>query len=164
MKYQFPIVAINRDGKTHTLDTLKDVEDFCNDRKNGKVGGYWYEYYFYGWEQEKRIPDLRKSYSPTSFDLFGNFTENDWILRDNAGKVVDRKQLFPPRPMYHHYNKVMAEKRAYAEKGLPIPGAGKRRCHRKSASDKGRNGTYNRDKGLKLYEDPRIERGDFDDL
>lgn len=167
MKYQYPITATNRGGESRTFYDADALWSFIRDPNVGRVGGYWLETY-YGLTGNHKLTRL---HSTDTLAWWRNSYENDWILRDDRGSVVDKNQVpAPPRPARGwslRYEKRQEDKRRAAERGDPIPGTGKgRRYWRRSKSwtKNGRNGAHNQRKGIKLYEDPRIERGDFDDL
>ncbi len=160
MIYTYPLIALNREGETRLF---YDAETFCafaHDRSNGRVGGYWLEYYS-GWGERTRLVPAAAAevYTYQRPDI------NDWIVRDDRGRVVDIRDF--PRPRYRPYWAYgrYRDQRVAAERGLPIPGSGHRRGRsRKKWTKNGRNGAHNQRKGVKLYEDPRIANHEFDDL
>lgn len=126
MKILYPVVASNRDGKTCLLYTAEEVKAF---RVGRKVSVEW-RYYPFGFGYDWRVKNYQWSYR-----LEDKFEDFDWILRDDRGRPVDPN--LPPFRDNHGYNhrygeKRIAEIRAAAEKGLPIPGLRRykrRKCH-----------------------------------
>ncbi len=167
MEYQFPLTAIHRNGTTRVFNDAKSFLEFTRDRSNGNIGGFWAETHMH-WNGNRKMLRL---YSESSLDWWTG-VQNDWIVRDDYGRPVDKSKIVLPDgevfPVQGYWNKRFArQKEAVAhamEKGLPIPGTRKRRWHRKSSTHHGRNGAHNQRKGIKLYEDPKIKNGDFDDL
>jgi hypothetical protein len=171
MEYQFPLTAIHRNGTTRVLEDAKSFLEFARDSTNGNVGAYWLETY-QGWGSERLV----RLYAKDTL-RWRTGVENDWIVRDTRGRPVDKEKVtLPPgqklKPVVYNYAGNWGIRRAQRDKaiaramelGLPIPGIRKRRWHRKSSTINGRNGAHNQRKGIKLYEDPKIKRGDFDDL
>lgn len=160
MDYQFPLVATHREGNTRIFDDAESFRAFAFDRANGGVGAYWMEgYTYYGSVRLFRIHNE----STIRERWYKDCAKNTWIVRDNRGRVVDKKDFYVPYVWPHGYL-WSAERQHAAENNLPIPGTGKRRWHRKSSSVKGRNGAHNRRKGIKLFEDPLIKSGNVSEL
>lgn len=100
--YLYPLIAVHKDGGSNiVLYTHEDVENFI--RKYGRFYDR-HKYWIYDWKQFR-----------------SNVCYNDWIVRDNAGRVVFYED-FPIRYKYTSFHN--KEARAAAEKGLPIPGTG----------------------------------------
>lgn len=160
MEYQFPLTAINANGETRIFNDADSFRKFAFDRANGGVGAYWMEaYQHFGSVRLIRLyqeSTIRERWYPSA-------AKNNWIVRDNRGRVVDKQDFYIPYVWPYGY-RWTAERQKAAENGLPIPGTGKRRWHRKSSTHHGRNGAHNQRKGIKLYEDPKIRNGELDDL
>lgn len=172
MDYQFPLVATNRDGKTRIFYDADTFRAFAFNRQvNGNVGGYWIERYEYTLKNERR---LARIYTLEGMRLWNKPTQNDWIVRDNAGRVVD-KEVFKTS-LRTNFNSGSKWDRMFrrreievaraVERGGPIPyvGRGRRWRSSKKWTKNGRNGAHTQRKGIKLYEDPLIKGRDFDDL
>lgn len=159
MEYQFPLIAINRNGETRIFNDADSFREFAFDRKNGGVGGYWMEHYGCFWGIK---PKLTRAYSEWGVETFRG-AENNWIVRDNCGKVVNKKDFEVPHKWTWQRH---LDARHAASLGLPIPHTGKGRRWRsgKKWTKNGRNGAYNRSKGLKLYEDPKVRDSNFDEF
>jgi hypothetical protein len=154
LDYLFPLTATSRGGSTRVLNTIAEVVEF---RKAHHVGLYWTTYpsYWRDLRSERRRPDPAHMvrWDPVDYE---------WIVRDDRGRPANVWEFEDVSRKPYDYYKAVRHAEAL---GLPIPGRGKRRrWHRRSSSDKGRNGTYNRDKGLKLYEDALIHRGLLDEF
>lgn len=162
MNYQFPIVATNRDGETRVLNDHQSFCDFAFSRVNGRVGAYWNEsggFSFGNYRGPTKVPE------DADPRFWHHIVKNDWIIRDNCGRVVDKEDFKLPYIGYWGNMRRLDQRRA-AEQGLPIPYTGTRRRWRSSKkwTKNGRNGAHNQRKGIKLYEDPLIKRGEIDDL
>ena len=172
MEYQFPFTAISRSGETRVFEDAKSFLEWFRDTPH--VGAFWYEGRL-GWSRRKGLTKL------TGPDHLGWSTVavNEWVVRDLLGRPVDCKkvdlppgQTLKPRIINHagiwgvrRYQRDKATIHAI-ENGMPVPGCGKPRGKRSSKSwtKNGRNGSYNRSKGLKLYEDAKLRGLDFDEF
>lgn len=172
MEYQYPITAISRGGESRIFYDADALWAFIRDRSIGKVGAYWTE--ARGFCLSEKRP-LTKVPDGADHRFWHGLTRNEWILRDNAGRPVDKEQIPAPPVIYRSTSRWARStrycdkaKRHAAELGLPIPGTGMCRRYKHSRqgawSKKGKNGAHNQRKGIKLYEDPIIRRGDIDDL
>lgn len=108
-EYTWPFSAIHKDGAVEIINTLEDLKAF--NAKNGR------------WDE-----NLKTHVFIWHDDFHGERVEvqNTWIMRDFYGEKVlfkDVKRLIEGSS-YRHYNRRMAEVRAIAAKGLPIPGTG----------------------------------------
>lgn len=115
MKILFPVIALHRDGKTVVLDNLDLLRDFVRGKS---VGPEWN----YTWAYDYNYRVMRYVYGE-----YG--PQNDWILRDDAGRPVD-----PPAPICVKggwWQRRMNEVAQAAAKGLPIPRTGYRRGRRR---------------------------------
>jgi hypothetical protein len=163
MNYTYPLIATSRSNETRIFRDADTFLAFARDRRNGGVGAYWLEArvnLFSG-----KSPKLFRASEGGLFDRWRETTRNEWIVRDDRGRVVDRAEIAAakgdgPRRYYRYRADVVLA----AKLGLPIPGTSNRRGGNKRYSKNGRNGTYNRDKGLFLFEDNEIARGNFTDL
>jgi hypothetical protein len=134
MDYLFPITAINRGGETRIFYDAEALWAFIRDRNNGNVGGYWTE--SYGWRFNDRPRALIKVCDNADSRFWTDIYRNDWILRDDRGRAVDKERI--PAPPFQSKSKWLARwnqryggKDRAAELGLPIPGTG--HCRRYKA-------------------------------
>jgi hypothetical protein len=110
-EYAWPFSAIHKDGAIEIINNADELKAF--NQKNGRWSDNHKVHVFMWYDME---------------NLRGERVEvqNTWIVRDFFGKKVcfkDAERLMK-WPAYHHYNKRMAQVRAIAAKGLPIPGTG----------------------------------------
>lgn len=126
MKILFPVIATHRDGDTVLLYDLMELSSFVRGRR---VGSNWFG-----------IPSTRFGI-PTYRAL--EVVQYDWILRDDAGRPIDWCAVdLPELPnwrfggfyatRYKYYAKRRKELQNAIDKGLPIPGTGKRKRGRHS--------------------------------
>lgn len=162
MNYQFPLVATNRGGDTRLFYDADSFRAFAYDRSNGGVGGYWLEAYITFNSGKRRLERL---HSRDTISWWSGSAENNWIVRDNAGRVVDKEHF---KVSYSWTFPRWERARRAAEQGLPIPGTGHCRRYKHSRqgawTKNGKNGAHNQRKGIKLFEDPLIRRGNLEDL
>lgn len=129
MKYLFPLVATNRDGKTRIFNDADSFRKFAFDRTNGGVGAYWMEARdFFG----KTTNLFRIHHESTIRDRwYRSAVKNAWIVRDDRGRPVDKNEFIVQDNRSYNY-RWSEERQQAADLGLPIPGTGKRRkrkCH-----------------------------------
>ena len=82
MKYQFPLIAINRDDSTRLFYTAAEFRAFAFDRRNGGVDAEWVTY-----ASDSLWARLR-----------GDCTTNEWIVRDDRGRPVDKNVFWIKYP------------------------------------------------------------------
>lgn len=149
--YLFPLNAIHKDGTVILLYTLDEVYDFIN--KYGKFHDYrtstksTSEYYY-----DHTLGGLRHKYSWKT-------TENDWIVRDDRGKIVKYDDIPSSHGKYYYYSSRLAEIRKIAEKGLPIPHTGRRRWKKMNHTAKKNSGAGHRNRNRSRCEHDRKEYG-----
>jgi len=107
--YLYPLIAVHKDGGTNiVLYTREVVYNFIHEY------GRFYDrhtHWVHDWKQCR-----------------SNVCYNDWIVRDNAGKIVSYDD-FPYR--YNYTNPRIKKARGTTERGLPIPGTGCSKAGRK---------------------------------
>jgi len=136
--FLFPLNAIHRDGTVILLYTLDDVFGFV--KKYGRFYNHHVDTYWY-------------------FDSYGRYCEaktpNNWILRDDRGRVVKYDDIPFPSRSYSYWNERNAKIRKLAEKGLPIPYTACRKAGRKinhTAKKNSGAGARNRNRALCEYD------------
>ena len=126
MEYQFLLTAINAKGKTRIFSDAEAFRKFAFDHTNGGVGAYWMEArdFFLNGSAGKLIRIYRESTITERW--YRNGVKNNWIVRDNRGRPVDKKDFEVPYVSRYGYRWTQERQHA-ADNGLPIPGTGKRR-------------------------------------
>jgi hypothetical protein len=132
-KYLYPLNAVHKSGFVFLLYSLEEVHDFI--RKYGR---------FY----EKRV-SCHTTWNPYTSVL----VINDWIVRDDRGQIVKYDDI-PSLPYSGGWwIRKQEERKAAAEKGLPIPGTRKRRWHKMNHQRKKNGGKGVRNKVQQSKED-----------
>ncbi|RYE96180.1 MAG: hypothetical protein EOO77_41475, partial [Oxalobacteraceae bacterium] len=91
MNYTYPLIATSRSNETRIFRDAETFLAFARDRRNGGVGAYWLEArvnLFSG-----KSPKLFRASEGGLFDRWRETTRNEWIVRDDRGRVVDRAEI-----------------------------------------------------------------------
>lgn len=119
MKYLYPILAVNLSGKTQLFYSFEEVRNFCH--KN-KVGLYWEPAPFCG-----------------SSRLYAGTVANEWILRDDCGRLAKPEDFIESREEWHkRWKKNRRGKHEY--RNGPVPHAGNWRGIFKFRAPRKKNG------------------------
>lgn len=151
MEYLYPINLINRQGKVVLAYTVDEVLDFVD--ANGWFQKEWMTTFYlwdfdFGFNRHPSRPYIRRGESYT----------NEWIARDDRGRVVDPLD-FTPRARSSsrwvaRYERRQKEIRNAAANGLPIPGVHRYSRHRSYVrKPNGGRGVRARAASLKEYDD-----------
>ena len=112
MIYIFPVTAIHAGGDTRILNNVDEMLDFARKRQ---VGTEW----------------------NSSVNEYGECiiaSCNEWILRDDAGRPVNYRDLLPPRKDYKKRRK------AHTYRSGPVPGIWHTRAGWKQDAPRKRHG------------------------
>lgn len=121
MKYLFPLTAIHIDGHTLVIDTVEGFNDFA--RRNN-IG------------ERHRFRDFVYDRMTRSYDY--RECTNDWIVRDDAGRVVLMHTFTPLRST--NWKKRCRNRRGNFDfRDGPVPGV-RRGWKRKSMTPRKRHG------------------------
>lgn len=126
---EWPLFLIRRSGEVLEINTSEELLGFVS---------------CYGaWSLKHRMEIITGYSMHNGWPVIDRMiVHNEWIARDSFGKVVGREIIDQLRKntYYARYNKRMAEVRAIAEKGLPIPRTGKIKWNKHNAPAKKNSG------------------------
>ena len=111
MKFLFPLVATHIDGRTILYYSLDDLRGHI--KKYGKF------------HQHRTYSEMSREYD-TSGKYAYVFVQkyNDWVVRDDRGRVVTVNDLPKVKQRYYHWRRSSAQFDRAMELGLPIPYTG----------------------------------------